>query len=205
MDAQIFWNIIGIYNRSTWLIQILLFIALVLCVVMAYQQKTVFLPKFILGIINLFIGICFFGYYGTEAIQKHFALPLFVAIGVLFLWESVKHRNDSFLRFNEIQLSLLGLVVLYPLVSLLLGHKFPQIVVYIMPCPMISLSIILYSCYKHKNKVLLLLLTLWGLTGVKAFIVNAFEDTILLICGIYCLFLFIHHVGKGRLISIGKK
>ncbi len=35
--------------------------------------------------------------------------------------------------------------------------------------------------------MLLTLMTIWGLTGVKAFIVNAYEDVILLICGIYCL------------------
>ncbi len=71
MDAQVFWSIIGTYNKSTWIVQIFLLIALALSVFIAYRQKAVFLPKLILGITNLFIGICFIGFYGTEPIQKY--------------------------------------------------------------------------------------------------------------------------------------
>nr|WP_288892427.1 DUF6064 family protein [uncultured Blautia sp.] len=75
--------------------------------------------------------------------------------------------------------------MLYPAVSMLLGNSFPQMVTYIMPCPVISLSIAVYAGYKRKNKVLLILLTIWGLTGIKSVIFNAYEDIILLIAGIY--------------------
>ena len=54
-----------------------------------------------------------------------------------------------------------------------------------MPCPVISLSIVVYAGYKRTNKVLLALLTIWGLTGIKSIIFNAYEDTILLIGGLY--------------------
>ena len=58
-------------------------------------------------------------------------------------------------------------------------------VTYIMPCPVISLSIAVYMGYTRKNRVLLALLTIWGLTGIKSIIFNAYEDTILLIGGLY--------------------
>lgn len=88
-------------------------------------------------------------------------------------------------RPNLIQITLLLLYLLYPAVSILLGNSFPQMVTYIMPCPVISLSIAVYAGYKRKNKVLLTLLTIWGLTGIKSVIFNAYEDIILLIAGIY--------------------
>ena len=80
---------------------------------------------------------------------------------------------------------LLVLYLAYPFVSILLGNSFPQMVTYIMPCPVISISMTVYSGYKRKNKLLLALLTICGLTGIKSVIFNAYEDIILLICGLY--------------------
>lgn len=67
-------------------------------------------------------------------------------------------------------------------------------VTYIMPCPVISLSIAVYSGYKRKNKLLLVLLTIWGLTGIKSIIFSAYEDIILLICGLYGILLIVNEI-----------
>jgi hypothetical protein len=90
------------------------------------------------------------------------------------------------------------LVLAYPFVSSLLGHSFPQIVVYIMPCPVICFSIIIYCGYEHKNMILLVLMAVWGLTGIKSFFFNALEDVILLVCGIYCAGIIIQQI-KSRI------
>jgi ABC-type transport system involved in cytochrome c biogenesis permease subunit len=58
-----------------------------------------------------------------------------------------------------------------------------------MPCPLVSLSIAAYSGYERKNILLLALLTVWGLTGIKSLLFNAYEDLILLVCGIYGVYL----------------
>ncbi len=58
---------------------------------------------------------------------------------------------------------------------------FPQMVTHIMPCPVVSLSIAVYAGYNKKNKLLLAMLTVWGLTGIKSVIFSAYEDIILLI------------------------
>ena len=185
MDAQAFWNVIGNYNKQTWIIQIILFTFMLLAIMLSYMQKVKWAAKFSLGIVNLFIGIAFFAWYGTEPIQKFFALPLYLLCGGLFFYESWRNKNDTIKRPNLIQITLLLLYLLYPAVSMLLGNSFPQMVTYIMPCPVISLSIAVYAGYKRKNKVLLILLTIWGLTGIKSVIFNAYEDIILLIAGIY--------------------
>lgn len=69
-------------------------------------------------------------------------------------------------------------------------------VTYIMPCPVISMSIVIYSCYEHKNKILLMLLAIWGITGIKSYFFNVLEDSILLICGIYCIGLLAKEINR---------
>jgi len=198
VDEQAFWNVIGEYNQTTWVLQCVLIAGVIVSIVLAYFGKVVWMPKAALGITNLFIGAVFFLVYGSEPVQTYFAAPLFIAIGSLLLWEALKYPKSSFMRFNKIQRILLCLVALYPLVSFLLGHLFPQTVLYIMPCPAISLSIVVYTCYEHKNKVLLALMAIWGLTGIKSFFVNALEDIILLICGVYCVYALIWQIKYGR-------
>ena len=90
------------------------------------------------------------------------------------------------------------LYLLYPLISLVFGNRFPQMVTHIMPCPIVSLSITLYATYKRKNMLLLVLLTVWGLTGVKSIILSAYEDIILLICGFYGISLFVNEIKKDK-------
>ena len=141
---------------------------------------------------------CFFAWYGTEPIQRYFALPLYLVCGGLFIYESWHNKDDVIMKLNIIQKILLMLYFFYPLVSMLLGNSFPQTVTYIMPCPVISLSIIIYAGYKRKNKILLALLTIWGLTGVKSIIFNAYEDIILLVCGLYGVVLFVNEMKKSK-------
>ena len=142
MDAQAFWNVIGSYNQSTWIMQIALVLLIGASTIIAYKGKYIWLPKLILGITNLFIGVVFFLYYGTEPIQYFFAFPLYICVGLLLIWECYNHKDSSFHHFNIVQCILLFLVIFYPFVSIMLGHSFPQMVTNIMPCPVISISII---------------------------------------------------------------
>ena len=186
MDAKVFWDVIGNYNEKTWIIQIILLVFVLLAGILSYMQKVKWAVKFALGFINLFIGIVFFAWYKTEPIQKYFALPLYLVCG-----------DCLYMKPNRIQTILLLLYLLYPIVSLLLGNSFPQMVTYIMPCPVISLSIAVYAGYKRKNKILLALLTIWGVTGIKSIIFNAYEDIILLVCRLYGVVLFINEIKKS--------
>lgn len=198
MDAQVFWNIIGNYNKQTWTIQIILIIFLAFSIALSYMQKVKWTAKFSLGIANLFIGIAFFARYGTEPVQRFFAMPLYLFCGILFLFETRKYKDDTLEKPNIIQAIFLLLYSFYPVISMLLGNSFPQMVTYIMPCPVMSLSITVYAGYKRKNKVLLALLTIWGLTGIKSIIFNAYEDIILLIAGLYGIVLLIREIKRSK-------
>lgn len=191
MDAQAFWNVIGNYNEQTKIIQIGMCIFVIFAIVLSYIQKVNWAAKFALGIANLFIGVVFFAWYGTEPIQKFFALPLYLFCGILFLYESWHNKNDLLKKPTFFQSLLIVLYLLYPFISIVLGNSFPQMVTYIMPCPIVSLSITVYAGYRRKNKLLLILLTVWGLTGIKSIIFSAYEDMILLICGFYGIALLV--------------
>ena len=166
MDAQIFWKVIGAYNMDTWGLQIVLLLVLLVMFALSYTQKAPWAAKFALGIANLWIGLAFFARYGSEPIQKYFVLPLYLLFGILFLYESRHNGADTLQKPTAVQALLLLLWLLYPLVSLLLGNAFPQMVTHIMPCPIVSLSITVCAGYRYKNRLLLALLTLWGLTGI---------------------------------------
>ena len=84
MDVQTFWNVIGQYNQNTIIIQVMLLILTVIALSLSYTNKVACLAKLMLGIANLFIGIMFFGYYGTQPIQKYFAFPLYLICGFCF-------------------------------------------------------------------------------------------------------------------------
>ena len=185
MSTQTFWNIIGNYNEHTIIAQIFLMILIACAAILSYSKKVNWAVKFALGIAYLFIGIVFFAYYGTEPIQKLFALPLFLICGILFLYESWHNKDDILAVPTHWQIILLLCYLIYPLFSIILGKDFPKMTTYIMPCPVISLGIVIYAGYKKRNIVLLVLLTIWGLTGIKSVIFNVYEDIILLICGLY--------------------
>ena len=151
------------------------------------------------GVLHLFIAVAFFACSGALPIQRLFALPLFLACGLLFLYECRRSGADALRPPTLPQVLLLLLYFLYPLCSALLGNTFPELVTHIMPCPAVSLGIILYSGYSRKNKLLLALLTLWGLTGVKSLLFHAYEDLILLLCGLYGLCLLAREFRKADL------
>lgn len=115
MDAQAFWNVIGNYNEQTKILQIGLLIFVIVAIASSYMQKVNWAAKVALGIANLFIGIVFFAGYGTEPIQKFFALPLYLLCGFLFLYESWHNKNDLLEKPTPFQSLLLVLYLLYPL------------------------------------------------------------------------------------------
>ena len=47
MDTQVFWNVIGNYNKQTWIIQIILLIFILAMIVLSYMQKVKWAAKFV--------------------------------------------------------------------------------------------------------------------------------------------------------------
>ena len=191
MDATAFWNVICEYNQTTKYVQLALLVVLALSSFVSFKFQKGFVMKLTLGIVNLFIAFGFFFAFGTQPIQKFFAFPLFLLTGVLFIYEVIKNKDDALKKPQIIHYVFFILFLIYPLVSIALGNAWPKIVTNIMPCPVATISLVLYSLYSKKNKALLMLLTVWGLTGIKSVIFSAYEDIILLVAGIYGVILLI--------------
>ena len=185
MDASAFWKVIGQYNQSTRYIQAVLLAVLVLAVFAGFRYGKANIIKYALGILNLFIAFGFFFAFGTQAIQRYFAFPLFLSAGTLFIYEAIRYGDDIPEKPRAVHYVFFALYLLYPLVSLALGNSFPEMVTHIMPCPVATVSLALYSLCRKKNRALLILLTIWGLTGIKSVIFAAYEDIILLAAGIF--------------------
>ena len=80
MDVQVFWKVIGNYNKQTWLLQIVLLMFILLAVALSYMQKVKWAAKFSLGLANLFIGIVFFCMVWNRADSKVFCLAIVSAL-----------------------------------------------------------------------------------------------------------------------------
>lgn len=186
-----FWTIIGNYNSHTITIQIIVTLFLVISLILSYTGKIKWIAKFTLGIANLYVGFIFFLIFETEQIYKYTAFLMYLCCGFLLIFDSIKNRNDSLKPPNKIQIFLLLLYSLYPLISFALGNTFPQLTTYIMPCSIISISILVYSGYQKKDICLLMILTTWAGIELKLLISRDYEDIILTACIIYSYYVVI--------------
>ncbi len=187
-----FWKTIEVYNVETFYFQSILSFILIGMLIFSFinqRQLTGIILKSLFSLAFFFVGIYFFLLTDNSFTAKIFG-PYFIVIGFLFLFDLFKIRTQ-FQPPSLIQFLLYGLTLLYPLISYLLNHRYPQQVLYILPCPIVSLALITYSRFEKRNNALYILLVLWGLTGVKAFIFDVKEDLILLMVGVYGLINFI--------------
>ncbi|MGN0353204.1 MAG: DUF6064 family protein [Roseburia sp.] len=199
MNTQSFWNVIANYNQATIYIQIILCICLTLSCIIARKNRLRWLPKVVYGIVCMFLAFVFFLVFGTEPIQFYFAFPVYLLLGCTFIFEAIRNKQEEFQKLTKLQWALVALVVIYPLVSIVQGKTFPAMLLYIMPCPVVCIGIIIWQSYKSRNLVSLSLLTIWGLTGLKSFFFNAYEDLILLGMGLLALGILVKEILKRRL------
>lgn len=203
-SAVEFWNVIGAYNVQTTGVQLLFSFLLWGLLLFSFFRRKQWVSnalKSLMGVLFLFVGIWFFLIVDRSVTAMIFG-PYFIVMGCLFCWELLQAK-ESFRPPTTIQYILYGLTLSYPLVSYLIGHHYPQQVSYIMPCPLVSFALITYCRRQKRNDLLNILLILWGLTGVKAFIFDVKEDLILLIVGIYGLIDYIQY-RKGKCIKATK-
>ena len=119
MDVQVFWEAISAYNRQTAAVQAVLLTFLLGMTALSYAGKVRWAAKCALGVVHLFLAAVFFARYGRAPIQLFFALPLFLACGLLFLYECRHCRSDELARPDLPRTVLLVLCLSYPLCSIL--------------------------------------------------------------------------------------
>lgn len=206
-SAEQFWNVISIYNQQTMWLQIPMVIILIGLVLMALFIRKEWMQtslKVSLFAVFLWVGIVFFWVCDQSVMGRFFAGPLYILVGLLFLVDAIK-KNMVFelhkikiLRVFTVMFILL--YALYPLFSFALGQRYPSIVIFIMPCPLVVMALTLVSTAKGKvNKLLVLLLLLWAFTGLpKSIMFNVYEDLILFMSGLYTVAYLVYSKRKYK-------
>lgn len=193
-SAEQFWNVISIYNQQTIWVQIPMTIMLISLVLMALIIRKGWMQtslKIGLFIVFSWVGIVFFWIYDQSIIGRFFAGPLYILVGVLFLVDAIKQGVVFELPGAKIPriftVLFIVLFILYPVASFAFGHRYPSLVTYIMPCPLVVMALTLVTTAKEKvNKLLVVLLLLWAFTGLpKSIMFSVYEDLILFMSGVY--------------------
>ena len=130
MDAQIFWKVIRAYNMDTGACKSSSCSFSWLCSRCPYTQKAPWAAKFALGIANLWIGLAF-----SPVMDQNLSRSIlrFRSICSSAFCSCMRAGTTERIRSKSptaAQALLLLLWLLYPLVSLLLGNAFPQMVTY---------------------------------------------------------------------------
>jgi len=194
-SPELFWSVVAAYNEATWGIQILL-----LAVGTGLTGVTLARPtratqaalKGFLAVAFAWLAVAFFFLRDASPIGRYFAGPLFVACAALFAWDIHAGRIHFALppeRWRRIgTFALLALTLLYPLVSFLLGHRYPRLTMPVMPCPLTVYALaLLTAAFPHVDKKLYGLLLVWAALGLpKVFgLFDVREDSILFAAGVY--------------------
>ena len=185
------------YNSTIWPGQyIMLAIAaiIVLFVLIKPSKTSSIMMKLYMVIAFGWIGIGFSG-----VISGNYAgTVLFSSIALFFALDIYKQKLQFVLPKNNSQrilsLTLLLIIFSYPLLGLALGHNSSEIfMIGTYPCPTTSLGLVMMTfAFPKVNKTLYGLLLFWAMMSIPAITMySVFEDTILLISGIFGLIMLV--------------
>lgn len=194
-SPELFWNVVAAYNEATWGVQVVLMALGVLLTGVTLTRPahaTHAALKGFLAVAFVWLAVAFFFLRDASPIGRYFAGPLFMACAALFAWDIRAGRIHFVLpaeRWRRIGTwVLLALTLLYPLVSFLLGHRYPRLTTPIMPCPLTVWALaLLTAAFPQVDKRLYILLLVWAALGLpKMFgLFDVREDTILFAAGVY--------------------
>ena len=199
MDAQAFWSVIGAYNEQTAALQAGLLLFAVAAVIASYSCKVKWAAKFGPWDHSLIDWRCVFCLVWNGAYSKNisrFRCTCFVA---LCFCMRAGTTGMTALRSQWLAAPAAGSLSALPADLLPAGKPLSANgdSISCLPCPLSAWGLPYTRGYSRKNKLLLALLTIWGLTGIKSVIFSAYEDIILLICGIYGVTLFLRETKHG--------
>jgi hypothetical protein len=197
MSTETFWTGVSAYNQATWAVQVMLVVAA------AYITHQVFikpgagtdiLVKGFLSCTFAWNGIVFFLLFIRNPISMFTGTPLFIALSILFaadIFSGKTHFRPPQEAWKR-SLTIIGiaLVFLYPVIGLLFGHRYPEMLLPMFPCPLTVFAIMLVATAAPKvdRKIFVLLLP-WALMSLpKCFgALDCWEDCILFMSGAYGL------------------
>jgi hypothetical protein len=189
-----FFEVFTLYNQAVWPAQVFFLLLAVAATGLAlkgrgWAGRTVFS---ILGVLWLWMGVAYHWMFFTRVNTAAWAFgALFVAQGLLLFWFGLRGDRARFAPGGDLftwaggALILYGLV-LYPLLGMALGHRYPAQPTFGLPCPttIFTVGILLWA----RPKVpwaLLVVPAVWSVIGFSAVrFFGVLEDAVLPVAGI---------------------
>jgi len=193
-SSKEFIQVIVTYNQAVWPIQIVLtFIAfLSLMLIWKKNEARSQIASGILGGYWIWMGIVYHWIHFTSINKAAWVFGgLFLLQGALFIYDAVVARkllfslNDSGSRVLT-WLFLGYALLLYPVIGTMVGHAYPQLPTFGLPCPttIFTFGILLTSVRRIPIR-LLIIPALWSIIGFSAALnFGVYEDVGLLVAAI---------------------
>jgi hypothetical protein len=204
-----FWNIMSSYGTHIWPTQVIFYITaivLVVWLVIRPGKRPSFFAKLFLSIAFAWNGVLFFlflakGLAGNSK-GNYINGSLFVLLAILFAVDLFRQKMLFSLPTGRWQkyvvLALLILVFCYPIIGLLSGYDFTSLIVPgTHPCPTTALGLILLIlALPYVDKLVFILLIFLAVPFTPFLQIakyGVWEDTILLVVGLYGLVLLVKY------------
>jgi hypothetical protein len=214
ISTEAFWTRVGVYNETTWPLQLVLVVAAAVLTYMVFARpgrKTDRWMKAFLSFAFAWNGVVLFLFYLKNPVSMFTGTPLFIIVAVLFAVDIFTQKTqfrlpDARWRQGLTMLWIL-LAFLYPLIGWPLGHTFPQVLTPLFPCPLtvFALALVAAAAPNVDKKVFVFLLP-WALMGLpKCFGgLDCYEDCILFAAGVYGLIELIRNWKAGPSVERGR-
>lgn len=207
--ADQFFDVFRQYNEAVWPAQAALILLAVAAIGLCIWRRPYSgrLVSAILGLLWAWTGIAYHLIYFTAINKAAIAFAaVFLAGSAAFLWAGVVKGQLAFTSANTIHRVLGGILLVYallvyPVLSAVLGHPYPAMPTFGLPCPTTIFTIgMLCLLAAPFPRYVLAAPVLWSAVGSQAtFLFGVYADIGLLVAGIIALFLFV----ESRLTGAG--
>lgn len=193
-SAEQFFQVFGRYNQSVWPMQIVLHL-LALGVVVLLFRSTQWQRRLIAAVLSFF--------WAWMAIAYHFALftainPAAWAFGTLFmagaLWFTWTGVVKARLRFQPSSgvwgwiggMLIVFALVIYPWLGYMLGHRYPSVPTFGLPCPttIFTIGTLLFAAPPVSRSVFVVPVLWSGIGSVATFQLGVLQDLGLVVAGL---------------------
>lgn len=210
---ECFWQSIASYNSGMLLVQPLWLLLALMSVMLLWKRDS----KPVRRCVRLFmaatcfwIAIAYFGIYARCRAYNEIEVAIWMLLGLIWVYDAFDPHScsDRPRRRNFFAVFLLLAPLLYPLLSLVLGRRWPEITTPLMPCSVTVFMIGLILAFREKvNLVIVLLICHWMLLGItKATTFSLPEDYLLVIATLPALWSFMsayiaRHSSSGKFLK----
>lgn len=196
-----FLNVFTRYNMAVWPAQMVLY-AIALCAIgLAIQRSSDFSRSiaFLLSVLWLWSGIVYHLIFFSRINPAAYLFgALFIFQAFLFIYAGVLKRKLSF-SFPRRSYGIIGrlclvyALVIYPVLSFKLGHRYPMTPTFGVPCPTIIFTFGMLLWTRHTVPIYIMVIPLlWSLIGLSAALsLGMKEDWGLVVAGVSGFFLIV--------------